>query len=122
MQHWHIYRKWNERFFMECYNAYINGRAENDPSASWYQGELGFFDFYIIPLAKKLKDCGVFGVSSDEYLNYAVRNRQEWEQKGREVVDEMIEMVNKKMGRGPEQAPPTKIERPLQNIDSASPV
>ena len=24
---------------------------------------------YIIPLAKKLKDCGVFGVSSDEYLN-----------------------------------------------------
>ena len=28
--------------------------------------EIGFFDFYIIPLAKKLKDCGVFGVSSDE--------------------------------------------------------
>jgi hypothetical protein len=28
--------------------------------------EIGFFDFYIIPLAKKLKECGVFGVSSDE--------------------------------------------------------
>jgi len=111
MQHWHIYRKWNERFFCECYQAFKDGRAETDPSVNWYKGELGFFDFvshlfvcinlriyfyylssinlstnnsslqnfcctqYIIPLAKKLKDCGVFGVSSDEYLNYAEKNR-----------------------------------------------
>lgn len=98
MQHWHIYRKWNERFFLECYKAYKDGRAENDPSVGWYTGEIGFFDFYIIPLAKKLKDCGVFGVSSDEYLNYAVRNRKEWEERGKEVVDEMVEMVMKKYG------------------------
>lgn len=39
-------------------------------------GELGFFDNYVIPLAKKLKECGVFGVSSDEYLNYALENRR----------------------------------------------
>ena len=75
MQHWHIYRKWNERFFMECYQAYKTGRSETDPSTNWYQGEIGFFDFYIIPLAKKLKNCGVFGVSSAEYLNYALNNR-----------------------------------------------
>jgi hypothetical protein len=31
----------------------------------------------IIPLAKKLKDCGVFGVSSDEYYNYAIQNHKE---------------------------------------------
>ena len=43
-----------------------------------------------IPLAKKLKDCGVFGKSSDEYLNYAVQNRREWELRGQEVVAEMI--------------------------------
>ena len=50
---------------------------------------MGFLDFYIIPLAKKLSDCGVFGVSSDEYLNYAVRNREEWELKGQHVVANM---------------------------------
>jgi hypothetical protein len=94
MQHWHIYRKWNERFFMECYSAYLAGRADTDPSENWYKGELGFFDFYIIPLAKKLKDCGVFGKSSGEYLDYAMRNRNEWEAKGQEVVAEMIEKVN----------------------------
>ena len=30
---------------------------------------------------------------SDEYLNYALRNRQEWEERGREVVAEMVEEV-----------------------------
>jgi hypothetical protein len=91
MQHWHIYRKWNERLFQELYVAYKTGHADKDPSEFWYKGEMGFFDFYIIPLAKKLKDCGVFGVSSDEYLNYAQKNRQEWERRGQEVVASMIE-------------------------------
>jgi class 3 adenylate cyclase len=93
MQHWHIYRKWNERFFMECYQAYKDGRAEKNPADRWYEGEIAFYDYYIVPLAKKLKDCGVFGVSSDEYLNYAIKNRQEWEARGREVVTEMLEMA-----------------------------
>lgn len=93
MQHWHIYRKWNERLFREMYDAYRNGRSETDPSDNWYKGEIGFFDFYIIPLAKKLSDCGVFGVSSDEYLNYATKNREEWADKGQEIVATMIEKV-----------------------------
>lgn len=93
MQHWHVYRKWNERLFREMYQAYKDGRAEKDPSEFWYKGELGFFDFYIIPLAKKLDDCGVFGVSSDEYLNYAQQNRREWEANGQAVVESMIQNV-----------------------------
>jgi len=60
MQHWHIYQKWNLRLFEEVYWTYKSGRAEADPSVNWYQGELWFYDNYIIPLAKKLKECGVF--------------------------------------------------------------
>jgi len=45
MQHWHIYRKWNERLFEEMYKAYREGRSAKDPSEFWYNGELGFFDF-----------------------------------------------------------------------------
>lgn len=93
MQHWHVYRKWNERFFQECHQAFIDGRAEKNPADSWYEGEIGFFDFYIIPLARKLKDCGVFGVSSDEYYTYAISNREEWKIRGRDVVSEMVAMV-----------------------------
>jgi class 3 adenylate cyclase len=94
MQHWHIYRKWNERLFMEMYRAYRKGRAVKNPADFWYDGELGFFNFYIIPLAKKLSDCGVFGVSSDEYLNYAMKNRDEWEGCGVEVVAELVEKAS----------------------------
>jgi class 3 adenylate cyclase len=90
MQHWHIYRKWNERLFAEMTVAYQSGRMENNPADGWYHGELGFFDNYIIPLAKKLKDCGVFGVSSDEYLNYALENRREWANQGEDVLAELI--------------------------------
>lgn len=93
MQHWHVYRKWNERFFRECYAAYQAGRADKDPTEGWYKGELGFFDFYIIPLAKKLKDCGVFGVSSDEYLDYCRNNRDEWEARGEAIVAEYKESL-----------------------------
>lgn len=93
MQHWHVYRKWNERLFLELYKAYAEGRAEKNPADFWYEGEKGFFDFYIIPLAKKLKTCGVFGVSSDECYNYALSNRREWEDKGQEVVEKMIAKV-----------------------------
>lgn len=94
MQHWQVYRKWNARLFLEMYRAYREGRAEKDPSDFWYEGEIGFFDFYIIPLAKKLESCGVFGVSSHEYLNYAEQNRKEWEMKGRGVVEELIQQAH----------------------------
>jgi hypothetical protein len=57
----------------------------------WYQGEIGFLNNYVIPLAKKLKECGVFGVSSDEYLNYAQDNLREWKAKGEEFVAQFRE-------------------------------
>lgn len=91
MQHWHIYRKWNKRLFREMYTAYKAGRMAKNPADFWYNGEIGFFDNYVIPLAKKLKDCRVFGVSSDECLNYATQNRDEWKQKGQELVAEVLD-------------------------------
>jgi len=96
MQHWHVCRKWNALFYRECYyRAFKNGRSENNPVGGWYKGEMGFFDFYIMLLARKLKDCGVFGKSSDEYLNYALANRKEWERRGEAVVDDMIRAFEK---------------------------
>ena len=79
---------------MEMTRAYKEGRMAKDPAIFWYQGELGFFDNYIIPLAKKLKDCNVFGVSSDECLNYAMQNRREWEHRGQQVVEELAQKAS----------------------------
>jgi len=90
-EHWTVYRKWNERYFVECCHAYRQGRAEHDPADDWYPSELGFLDFYVIPLAQKLQACGVFGPLGEAYLSTARRNRQQWEACGQQVVEEMVE-------------------------------
>ena len=41
-------------------------------------------------------------MSSDEYLNYATKNRREWELRGEEVVSSYIEKYTK--GPSPEHA------------------
>lgn len=94
MQHWHVYTKWNEKLFVEMLKAYHNGRLENDPCSFWYEEEVAFFDNYVIPLAAKLKGCGVSEVYSDECLNYAKQNRSEWVARGKEVVQKMTETFN----------------------------
>lgn len=94
-QHWAIYRKWNECLFRECYKAFKEGRAQKNPADGWYKGEIGFFDFYIIPLSKKLRDCGVFGPTSDENLNYATNNRNQWEREGQVITQQMLEEVER---------------------------
>jgi hypothetical protein len=104
MQHWHVYRKWNQRLFYEMMMAYHQGQAETNPTDVWYQGELSYFDFYIIPLAKKLEACGSFGVSSDEYLCFALKNRAEWEVCGLEIVAEMTQAAKAATGSSHERA------------------
>jgi len=93
MQHWKIYTKWNENLYREMYKAYEDGRSYKDPTEGWYEGELWFFDNYVIPLTKKLKECGVFGTSSDEYLHYALENRAEWKIRGQAIVEQMEKRV-----------------------------
>ena len=77
---------------------------EKNPAEFWYRGEIGFFDNYVIPLARKLKECQVFGVSSDECYNYAVQNRNEWEQRGQQMLAEMLEEV----GVAPVESKPSR--------------
>jgi hypothetical protein len=91
MQHWQIYMKWNEHLFHECYHAYKTGRATKDPTNGWYEGELSFFDNYVLPLVQKLKQFEVVGVTTDEYMTYAKANRKEWETKGHDLVSKYLE-------------------------------
>ena len=66
MQHWHVYRKWNERLFMEMYKAYCEGRAASNPAEFWYKGEIGFFDFCELFFAKCIsrhRVCNTFRIN-----------------------------------------------------------
>ena len=116
MQHWKLYKRWNEHFFMECYSAFKAGRADIDPSVGWYKGEIGFFDFYVIPLAKKLDNCGVFGVSSHEYLNYAKANREEWVREGESIVQEFLQKYHDRSGRSCRELPAVSSHDIEENV------
>ena len=94
MQHWNVYTSWNERLFGEMYSAYEAGRLPKDPSETWYEGELNFFDSKVIPLAKDLKACGILGDFSIEYLQLATENREHWEVEGKALVQNMIKKFN----------------------------
>jgi len=92
MQHWQLYGKWNERLFDEHCRAYQNGRTTLRPAESWYQSQLASFDNKVIPLSQRLaKVC--LG-SSDEHLNLAQRNRQEWQRKGQTLVASMVQKLS----------------------------
>ena len=70
------------------------------------------------PLAKKLAECGVFGVASDEYLNYALENRKRlttsWTQDGDKLVVDYLERYkqakNTKHGRTSASKPSNKTQ------------
>jgi hypothetical protein len=73
----HVYRKWNgassKRNVQLCLRSHSDGSR---PLKNWYKSEPASLDFYIIPLAKKLKECGRFGVSMYwEYSEPRHRNR-----------------------------------------------
>ena len=87
MQHWKIYEKRRKRHFVEMTDAYKRGRLETDPSETWYEKELFFFDDFVLPLLDKIKRCGVFGSSCGEMSGYAVSNRREWKSKGKDLIE-----------------------------------
>ena len=106
----YVYRKWNENLFEERYNAFKAGRAE-DPSLTWYEDELEFFDKYVIPLATQMKECKIFDSSCGEPLRYAMSNREQWELSGREEVASMLERFKEIVFEVDEKCEPVPEEK-----------
>jgi hypothetical protein len=96
LQHFNVFLKWNKLLFKETFLLYKTGRSGNDPSHEWYENELKFFDKHIIPLAKRVRDCKVFGVAAHVSLNNAIANRREWLHKKDVVVKDYVADFRKK--------------------------
>mmetsp|Transcript_9879 Transcript_9879/g.17952 ORF Transcript_9879/g.17952 Transcript_9879/m.17952 type:complete len:573 (-) Transcript_9879:851-2569(-) len=66
LQDWNNMIKWSTRLYKELKNGFLTNRGE-DPSVGWYENQIKFFDFYVLPLAKNL---GVMGVFEDSGVGY----------------------------------------------------
>lgn len=90
MQNWSTFLKWNKKLYDEQWNAFQDGRGD-DPSVGWYQNQINFYEFYIIPLAMRLIQCQVFGQYGYDFLRLAQLNRQMWILQGEEICQFMTE-------------------------------
>jgi atrial natriuretic peptide receptor A len=52
LQGWENFVKWNFRLYKELMECFKYGQCD-DPRSGWYQGQIGFFEHYILPLAKR---------------------------------------------------------------------
>ena len=96
VQHFNVFSKWNKLLFKEMFLGHKTGRAANDPSTNWYQSEIKFFEYHVVPLAQRLCKCNVFRASADIALTNALTNKRKWEQKGESVVQEYLEVYQTK--------------------------
>ncbi|CAJ1956415.1 unnamed protein product [Cylindrotheca closterium] len=110
MQDWELYRQWNENLFLEVYQAFLDGRSDEDPTAGWYSGEIWFFDNWVVPLATNLKACGVLDIVGEELVKRAKSNRNRWETEGKDICEAMFKSAKAKV-----------VLRSSHNIRSVSP-
>jgi hypothetical protein len=95
MQHWKTYEKWNYSLFEEMEGAYVAGRLGADPSSTWYEEQLEFFDKLVIPVSQKLVYSQIFGASGQEKLDCAKENRNEWANRGHELIKETAHILTR---------------------------
>jgi 3'5'-cyclic nucleotide phosphodiesterase len=50
---------WSNRLFLELRRAFVQGRGES-PQDGWFRNQIGFLEAYLLPLARKLDDTGVW--------------------------------------------------------------
>ncbi len=122
MQHFDTFLKWNQSLYHEILAAHYQAQKENNegvvggskeqqqhhhhgnnerhPAQNWYESQIGFFDGYVIPLAKRLDACGAFGMGGGGgggigggggyFVPLAVRNKELWILRGRECTRTMV--------------------------------
>jgi len=82
--------KWSDCLYLELRKAHIEKRGE-DPSNGWFNNQIGFLDFYLLPLARKLDDTGAFGDTRGAiFASIVERNRSRWTREGMNVTMNIV--------------------------------
>ncbi|KAL3823001.1 hypothetical protein ACHAXA_008141 [Cyclostephanos tholiformis] len=106
MQSFRVFVKWNKRLLRELYVAHKSGRLCFDPCENWYENQIGFFTYYILPLSEKMKNCGVFGHTGSVFEYFAAENKKRWMKEGEGISERIIRDVKEEVERGlPESCP-----------------
>lgn len=81
---------------MELRRAHVAKRGF-DPQEKWFENQIGFLESYLLPLARRLEDTGVFGDSTGQMFAMIVEaNRDRWLANGLEETQKIIAVGNKR--------------------------
>lgn len=106
LQDWNNFTTWATRLYKELKNSSIQKRGE-DPSVEWYEGQIKFIDYYILPLAKNLGVMGVFkdsglgnggGGEAAYFVNCVKSNLARWIEEGRRTTQLMMKEDKEERG------------------------
>lgn len=90
LQSWDHMLKWSQNLYWELYDANTLGRGF-DPSPGWVGGQTGFLQGYMLPLAGKLGNTGVFGSQIGPLFAQIVEDTSEqWEIHGDNVTELLL--------------------------------
>jgi hypothetical protein len=106
----------------ELHDCYEKGLCVH-PRLGWYQGQLDFFDKYVIPLSKRLK-CFLREDFSNTLIKYALTNRNIWMTHGilaTEIMSSAVDNDEKEIDVLPSLYElPTSNPNPEANLSSCS--
>jgi len=96
LQGWENFAKWNFRLYKELMVCFKNGQCD-DPRSGWYQGQIGFYDHYILSLAKRSK---VFfnETFADALVQNGLKNLELWIAHGKRATSIMINAEEEGLG------------------------
>jgi len=87
-QDWDIYILWNRKLFNELWAAHSAGRGPLVTN-NWYDGQIGFYDTYILPLTKRLSSSDLFGKIGNTFYENALALRSRWLEEGKACSESM---------------------------------
>lgn len=90
LQGWNQMVKWSGRLYMELRRAYVTKRSTADPRNRWYENQIGFLESYLLPLAERLEETGVFGEVGMNFIEIVKNNRDQWLTEGLSVTDSIV--------------------------------
>lgn len=94
MQSFEHMEKWSHRLFYELKASFDDGRGE-DPQNGWYDNQITFLDSYILPLARRMDDTGVFGHAVGKmFAKFVLENRERWVNDGIASTSHVIQEWN----------------------------
>lgn len=82
--------KFSKRLYLELKKAHKEGRGP-DPSPGWYGNQIAFLESYLLPLAQRIEDMGIFGpLIGPVFARLVESNRDQWLENGQKVTEETL--------------------------------